>query len=300
MRMLRIFKKTDNKAVGTLAVGCGGGGCNIANRLGRISGVDILTVNTDRKGLVRSRSNKRILLGDGDAADGCGGDVELGMGLTAAASGMIEDHIKKYLNIVIMAGLGGGTGTGSAGIIAETAKRNGSRVITMVTLPMSFEAGRRRTALGALDGIKKNSDVLFVIDGDRLAELDPALGAREAFSVLDQMMCESFLTMTEMFDGSEGETVFRMMRNRTITVSFADGMSIGKVARALADGLMTGTAATSQPVIFIRGNIPQDGSEDIIRDTVSKVTGFEPVFVRGQPGHGMSLTMLTPVGDPVL
>jgi len=74
---------------GTLVVGCGGAGCNIVNRLGKISGVDILTVNTDRKGLVRSRSNRRILLGDGSMDAGCGGDAKLGESLTRDASGMI-------------------------------------------------------------------------------------------------------------------------------------------------------------------------------------------------------------------
>ncbi|MCL2143287.1 MAG: hypothetical protein FWH44_03405 [Methanomassiliicoccaceae archaeon] len=293
--MFRLFRKKDAKAAGTLAVGCGGGGCNIANRLGRISNVDILTVNTDRKGLIRSRSDRRILLGDGSMDAGCEGDVELGRSLTEDASEMINEHIRRHLNIVLMVGLGGGTGTGSASVIAEMAKRNGSRVITMATLPMSFEAGRRKTAADSLSDLKKVSDILFIADGDRLVELDPALGAREAFSVLDQMMCESFLCMTEMLEGKDGETIFQTIAGRTLTVSFAEGMHPEKVANALAEGKMMRSHAVSRPIIFVRGNIPQDGSEKVISEIIRESAGSEPMFVQGPGGHGMNLTMFIPV-----
>jgi len=293
--MFRLFRKKEHETAGTLAVGCGGGGCNIANRLGRISAVDILTVNTDRKGLIRSRSNRRILLGDGSMDAGCDGDAALGASLAADASEVIEAHIKRYMNVVLMVGLGGGTGTGSAKVIAEIAKRNGSRVITMVTLPMSFEAGRRKVAEGTLAEIKKASDILFVLDGDRLIELDPAMGAREAFSVLDQMMCESFLGIMEMLEGNDGEQIFQMMRQKVFTASFAEGMHVEKVAKALANGKMMDSPATSGPMIFVRGNIPQDGSEKVICDTVSYNIGFEPMFVQGPSGQGMNLVMFIPV-----
>jgi len=293
--MFKFFRKkdSDNKAAGTLAIGCGGGGCNIVNRLGKISSVDIVTVNTDRKGLVRSRSNRRILL-DGSEG-GCNGNVELGASLTRDASDVIEENIRRHLNIFIIVGLGGGTGTGSAEVIAGIAKRNGSRVITMATLPMAFEAERRRIAVNALDGIGKASDVLFVIDGNRLAEIDPVLGAREAFSVLDQMICESFLSLAEMFDGNDGEPIFASMKGRTFTASFAEGMNPEKVANALIGGIMMNSEIISQPLIFIRGNIPQNGSEDIIRNAVRKGTGSEPMFIQGPSGQGMNLTMFVPV-----
>ncbi|MDR0334432.1 MAG: hypothetical protein LBH69_00900 [Methanomassiliicoccaceae archaeon] len=298
--MLGFFRKNkeDSKAAGTLAVGCGGGGCNMADRLGKISDVDILTVNTDRKGLVRTRSNRRILLGEGPG-NGCGGDVAMGESLTRDASDVIHESIRRHMNIVLLAGLGGGTGTGSAKVIAEIAKRNGSRVITMAILPMSFEAGRRRVAVNALNDIKERSDILFAIDGNRLAELDPALGAREAFSVLDQMICESFICLTEMLEGKDGETIFQTMRDKFFTVSFAEGMSAEKVARSLIGGLMIDSAVTSRPIVFIRGNIPQNGSEEMIRETVLQSTGHEPVFVQGPAGQGMNLVMFAPVSAPV-
>ena len=300
--MFRSFRKkeTAQETAGTLAVGCGGGGCNIVNRLGKISSVDILTVNTDRKGLVRTRSNQRILLGNGSMEAGCGGDVRLGTSLAKDASEIIEEQIKGHMNIVIFAGLGGGTGTGSAKVIADTAKRNGLRVITMVTLPMSFEAGRRRTATGSLKDIKEASDILFVIDGDRLAEIDPALGAREAFSVLDQMMCESFISIMEMLEGGDGEAIFQKMKGNMFTASFAEGMNVEKVAKALADGPMLKSAAASPPMIFVRGNIPPDGSERTICEIISKNIGYEPAFIQGPSGRGMNLIMFIPVGGSFL
>jgi cell division GTPase FtsZ len=291
--MFNLFKKKEvSKAAGTLAVGCGGGGCNIVNRLGKISSVDILTVNTDRKGLVRSRSNRRILLGDGPG-EGCGGDVDMGESLTRDASDMIEENIKRHLNIVLMVGLGGGTGTGSAKVIAEIAKRNGSRVITIATLPMAFEAARRKIALDSLNAIYEISDIIVVIDGDRLIRIDPDLGAREAFSVLDQMVCESFLALMEMLEGNDGEARFNYMRDKTFTVSFAEGMNAGKIAKDLKAGTMVNAETQSQPLIFVRGNMPQN-AEDTISDAVEQNLGYGPEFIRGPSGQGMNVVMFSP------
>lgn len=293
--MFPFFRKKENRAAGTLAVGCGGCGCNIAGRLGMISSVDILTVNTDRKGLVRTRSDKRILLGDGSVTEGCGGDTERGMALAKAAVPMISEDTERYLNVVPIAGLGGGTGTSAVRIIAETAKKNGSRVIVMAVLPMSFESGRRDTALSAIDGIKRLCDILFLLDGERLAAIDPMIGAREAFSVLDEMMCESFLGLLEVLEGSEGGSVYQILKGRTVTVSFAEGTQAGSVADKLIRGIMMDAPVTAQPVIFVSGNIPPDGSERVISDRIEAAFGTAPVYVQGRQGRGMSLMMFVPV-----
>ena len=291
-----FFKKKENEAGGTVAVGLGGGGCNIVNRLGRLSSVDIVTVNTDRKGLIRSRADKRILLGGGRAEGGCNGDIAMGGSLAAGASEEIQENICGYLNTVIFVGLGGGTGTGSLIKIAEIAKRCGSRTIVFASLPMSFEAGRRKAAADALDSLKDICDISVIFDGDRLAALDPMLGAREAFSVLDQMMCESFIGLTEILDGNDGDTIFRSLKGKMLTVSFAEGMHAEKVAEILVSGPMMDAAAISAPVIFIRGNIPPDGSRNIIADIVNKRMEVSPVFVQGPEGRGMDLMMFIPVG----
>jgi len=294
--MFGFFKRKEGRKVaGTLAVGCGGGGCNVADRLGKISGVEILTVNTDRKGLVRTRSNRRILLGDGSMDAGCGGDVDLGISLTKDAIDLIDESIGMFMNVVIMVGLGGGTGTGAAKVIAEAAKRNGSRVIVLATIPMAFESGRREIATDALKDIRRVCDILVVMDSDRLALIDPMLGAREAFSVLDQMMCESFMNIMEMLEGPEGESLFQMMKGRTFTVSFAEGMHIGKVADALSNGAMMDAAVISRPIVFIRGNIPKNDSERMISERISESTGHEPMFIQGPEGHGMNLVMFSPI-----
>jgi hypothetical protein len=85
------------------------------------------------------------------------------------------------------------------------------------------------------------------------------------------------------------------MRHRMFTASFAEGMRPEKVANALVNVLMTRSAITSQPVIFIRGNIPQNGAEEVIRSIISQSTGFEPAFVQGPAGQGMNLMMFAPV-----
>jgi cell division protein FtsZ len=263
--------------------------------LGRISGVELLTVNTDRKGLIRTRANRRILLGDGTITAGCDGNVEMGVKLTKFASDMIEEQIQKHTTIVLVAGLGGGTGTGAIKVISEMAKNNGSRVIVMVTLPMSFEGGRRRTAMNSLNDIRRSSDIVLILDGDRLTEIDPAIGAREALSLLDQMICESFLCLMDMLDGGNGESIYQEIRDRTMTASFAEGMNVEKVANILTKGIMAHDPPTSQPIIFVRGNIPQNGADDIIRKIISEKTDSEPTFIQGPSGQGMNLVMFVPI-----
>jgi cell division GTPase FtsZ len=181
--------------------------------------------------------------------------------------------------------------------MAEAAKRNGSRVILMATVPMSFESERRKTAIDALNGLRKICDISVVIDSDRLARIDPMLGVREAFSVLDQMVCEAFMGMMEMLESSDGESLFQSMKGKMFTVSFAEGMNVGKVADMLANGPMVSSKVTSQPMIFVRGNIPPDGSERMIASRISESTGHEPMFVQGPAGRGMNLVMFAPFSD---
>ncbi|MCL2712720.1 MAG: hypothetical protein FWD37_05570 [Methanomassiliicoccaceae archaeon] len=291
--MLKFFGKKEKVSGpnGTLAIGCGGSGCNIVNRLGRMSNVDILTINTDSKGLVRSRSNKRILLGTG-SAEGCNGDIEKGRSLTKEAEDVIGEHIGRYHDILIFTGLGGGTGTGSSEIIGNMAKRNGSRVVTIATIPMSFESERRKKAFDSVPEIKKACDILLLLDGDMLAKKDPMLGAREAFSVLDQMVCETFIGMTEMFVADN--EVFAMMKDNTFTASFAEGYKVGKIADILSNGIMMDHPAISQPLIFVTGNIPGGGHE-IIENKILESTGMIPTFIQGREDRGMRLLMFVPV-----
>jgi cell division GTPase FtsZ len=290
--MFRLFKKREIKdRAGLLAVGCGGSGCNIVNRLGRMSDADILTVNTDSKGLMRSRSDKRILLGAGSSEGGCAGDAEKGRTLTKEAEETINECLGKYSDVYILTGLGGGTGTGSAEVIGNMAKRNGSRVTIIATIPMSFESERRRQALDSLNEMEKACDILLLLDGDMLIKIDPMLGAREAFSVLDQMICESLAVMAEMFSSRE---IFETMKGGIFTTSFAEGYNIGKVADALSTGTLMDSPAVSQPVIFITGNIPEGGQEKIT-EKVFKSTGAIPSFIQGKEGRGMRLQMFVPI-----
>ncbi|MCL2890668.1 MAG: hypothetical protein FWF40_02100 [Methanomassiliicoccaceae archaeon] len=291
--MLRFLKKEAVELMGTIAVGCGGAGCNAVNRLGKLSDADIMTVNTDKKGLVRSRSNLRVLLGDGSNEEGCGGNVELGTKLTEESSDRIKEGVAGYRDVYVIAGLGGGTGTASANIVARTAKRSGSRVISILSMPMAFEAGRREKAMKALPEIIENSDTTVILDADRLAEIDPMIGAREAFSVLDQMICELFIAISEMFSSDAGDSLLKMMKG-LVTVSFAEGMNTAAVADRLIRGTMVRASARSPPLVFVRGNIP----DATIQNEILRSTGMQPVFIQGPAGQGMNLIMFSPIVDP--
>jgi len=292
--VLRFLRKdAAEELTGAIAVGCGGAGCNTVNRLGKLSDADIMTVNTDRKGLVRSRSNLRVLLGDGSNEEGCGGDVALGNKLAEGSTDRIKEGIAGYQDVYVIAGLGGGTGTASANIVARTAKRNGSRVISILSMPMAFEAGRREKATKALPSMIDNSDIAVILDADRLAEIDPMIGAREAFSVLDQMMCELFIAISEIFSADTDGSLFKMMKG-LVTASFAEGMNTATVADRLIRGTMVRASVRSPQAVFVRGNIP----DAAIQDKILESTGMQPVFIQGPEGRGMNLIMFSPITDP--
>ncbi|MFQ5864157.1 MAG: cell division protein FtsZ [bacterium] len=183
-------------------VGTGGAGNNTVTRLLEvgIKDVEVIAVNTDAQDLLYSKADQKVLIGKNITNGlGAGSDPKKG---EESAKENIED-IEKYLSgsdmIFITCGLGGGTGTGSAPIIAEIAKKVGALTIAVITLPFSDEGIIRwENARKGLDKLQKSVDTVIVLQNDRLLDLVPDMPLNSAFKVADEILVNAVKGITEL------------------------------------------------------------------------------------------------------
>ncbi|SDB87651.1 cell division protein FtsZ [Pelagirhabdus alkalitolerans] len=176
-------------------IGVGGGGNNAVNRMIEhgVQGVEFIAVNTDAQALNLSKAEVKIQLGTKLTRGlGAGANPEVGRKAAEESKEQLEEALEGADMIFVTAGMGGGTGTGAAPVIAQVAKEIGALTVGVVTRPFMFEGRKRSTqAVNGIDGLKENVDTLIVIPNDRLLEIidknTPMLEAfREADNVLRQ------------------------------------------------------------------------------------------------------------------
>lgn len=183
-------------------VGCGGAGCNTISRMMAvgIQGAETIAVNTDAQDLLYTTADRKILIGrDITGGLGAGNDPEKGEAAAREDEAMIKDHIYSTDMVFITCGLGGGTGTGGAPVIAEIAKKLGALTVGVVTLPFTVEGTRRRlNAERGLMRLREVTDTVIVIPNDKLLQLAPDLPIGAAFKVADQLLMDAIKGITEM------------------------------------------------------------------------------------------------------
>ncbi len=183
-------------------IGTGGGGNNTINRISEVgvTGTEIIAINTDAQDLLYTTADKKILIGrDITKGMGAGSDPKLG----EEACRENEADIKKALQgadmVFITCGLGGGTGTGSAPVIAEISKKIGALTVGVVTLPFAMEGNRRyENAIMGLEKLEQIVDTLIVIPNDKLLELAPDLPLHTAFKVADEILTSAVKGIAEL------------------------------------------------------------------------------------------------------
>ncbi len=184
-------------------VGAGGGGCNAVNRMIEedVKGVEFIVVNTDLQVLNASKAEKKIQIG-ASITDGLGAGANPEIGREAALENKaeIEEAIKGADMVFIACGLGGGTGTGAAPVIAEIAQNQGSLTVGIVTKPFRFEGKRRmENALIGLEELKKHVDTLIVIPNDRLKEIiDKNTSFEDAFKEVDNVLHRGVQSISDL------------------------------------------------------------------------------------------------------
>jgi len=197
-----ILKFIEESRPNIYVVGSGGSGSNTLDRLFQIgiSGVNLIAMNTDARHLLHVRANKKVLLGKKvSKGRGAGSNPLIGEESAKESVEEIKEALKEPSMVFITCGLGGGTGTGSVPLIAETAKGMGALTIAVVTLPFSSEGKvRMENALAGLDKLKKNCDTVIVIKNDRLLNLVPDLPLNTAFKVCDEVLAGSVKGIAEL------------------------------------------------------------------------------------------------------
>ncbi len=184
-------------------VGVGGGGTNAVNRMitEGLKGVEFIAVNTDSQALTGSQALMKLRIGDKLTRGlGAGGDPERGSKAAEESADELREAIRESDMVFVTAGMGGGTGSGAAPVIAKLARESGSLTIGVVTKPFSFEgAKRKRVADEALNRLKENVDTLIIIPNDRLLDIvDKKASLQSAFRLADDVLRQGIQGISEL------------------------------------------------------------------------------------------------------
>jgi len=180
--------------------GIGGAGNDMVNRLmeTRVAGAKCIAVNTDLPQLNAARATEKILIGERATRGlGAGGDPSLGRAAIEESKQMIAGFLNDVDVVFIAVGLGGGTGSGAAPVVAEMARRRGAIAVGVVTTPLRIEKERVAYAAFALNEMRRTCDTVVVIDNNKLMELFPNLPINEAFKVADQVSANTIQGIVE-------------------------------------------------------------------------------------------------------
>jgi len=217
-----------------LVIGVGGGGGNALNHIieSGVDGVEFIAANTDAKALSLNKAPHKIILGE-KLTKGRGAGADPLMGMDAAKESI--DRIREYVNgadmVFVTAGMGGGTGTGGAPIIAEVAKEAGSLVVGVVTMPFRFEMKKR--ALVAQEGIiklKEKVDALLVVENDRLLNhIEDKTKSIDAYKMANEVLRQAVQGVTDL-----------ILKPGIINVDFADVKTVMKSAGSAIMGIGEG------------------------------------------------------------
>jgi cell division protein FtsZ len=184
-------------------VGVGGGGSNAVNRMIEegMSGVEFISINTDAQALLLSNAPRRVRIGDKLTRGlGAGGDPEKGQKAAEESSEELYEVIRGADMVFIAAGMGGGTGTGAAPVVAQVAKECGALTIGVVTKPFTFEGNKRTlSAESGINRFKDHVDTLIVIPNDRLLQIvDKRASLKDSFRMADDVLRQGIQGISEL------------------------------------------------------------------------------------------------------
>lgn len=216
-------------------LGVGGGGCNAVNRMIKagLKGIEFISINTDAQALYHSESPTKINIGKATTRGlGAGSNPDVGRQAAEESADEIRDAIEGSDMIFITCGLGGGTGTGGAPVIANIAKEMGILTVAVVTRPFSFEGHRRKSQSDeGLENLRNKVDTLITIPNDKiLSIIDKKTPLNDAFAVVDDVLRQGVQGIADLI------TVHGM-----INVDFADVKAVMENAGSALMGIGYGT-----------------------------------------------------------
>lgn len=223
-------------------IGIGGGGCNAINNMIRntIAGVEFISANTDAQALGKNQAPKRIQLGTNLTRGlGAGANPEVGRAAAQEDREAIADAIRGANMLFITTGMGGGTGTGAAPVVAEIAKELGILTVAVVTRPFEHEGKRINIATQGIDQLKSQVDSLIVIPNDKLmTALGEDVTVREAFRAADNVLRDAVAGISEVvtrpgfinLDFADVKNVMSIMGMAMMGSGFAQGIDRARLA----------------------------------------------------------------------
>ncbi|MBL4709195.1 MAG: cell division protein FtsZ, partial [Flavobacteriales bacterium] len=267
-------------------IGVGGGGSNAVNHMYRqgITGVDFIICNTDQQALDLSPIPNKIQLGSTlTEGRGAGSNPEVGKNAAIENVDELKDLFEKNTQMVfITAGMGGGTGTGAAPIIAQTAREMGILTVGIVTIPFGFEGRRRKIqADSGLAELRDSVDTLLIICNDKLREMHGNLKISEAFSKADDILTVAAKGIAEIitvagYINVDFEDVKTVMKDGGTAImgsaaAEGEGRAVKAVSQALASPLLNDNDITGANYILL--NITS-GDEEVSMDEIDEITEY--------------------------
>lgn len=264
-----VKKMSNSQSLETFArikvVGVGGGGCNAVDRMitEGLQGVEFIAVNTDAQALTLSKAETRVRIGEKLTRGlGSGGDPEVGQKAAEESADELYNVLKGADMVFVTAGIGGGTGTGAAPIVAQIAREVGALTIGVVTRPFTFEGARRiKVAEAGITKLKEKVDTLIVIPNDRLLQIvDKRIGLQDAFSVADDVLRQGIQGISELItipglinlDFADVRTIMSEGGAALMAVGRASGEDRARVAaeEAISSKLLDITIDGARGILF--------------------------------------------------
>jgi cell division protein FtsZ len=246
-------------------VGVGGGGCNAVDRMidEGLQGVDFVAINTDAQALMLSKASTRVRVGEKLTRGlGSGGDPEVGRKATEESAEELYGVLKGSDMVFITAGMGGGTGTGGAAVVAQIAKEVGALTIGVVTRPFTFEGSRRiQAAETGITRLKEQADTLIVIPNDRLLQIvDKRANLQAAFRMADDVLRQGVQGISELItvpglinlDFADVRTIMSEGGAALMAVGTAKGEDAARIAaeQAISSQLLDITIDGARGILF--------------------------------------------------
>ena len=276
--MLEIKTNESEAAARIIVVGVGGGGNNAVNRMidEQIAGVEFIAVNTDKQALQLCKAPTLMQIGEKLTKGlGAGAQPEMGEKAAEESAEEIQAALKGADMVFVTCGMGGGTGTGAAPVIARIAKEQGALTVGVVTKPFRFESKTRmQNAINGIDKLKENVDTIIVIPNDKLLEVvDRRTTMPEALKKADEVLQQGIQGITDLINVPS-----------LINLDFADIQTVMKdeaVKQAVASPLLETTiTGASNVIVNVSGDITLMDASDAA-DYVQELAGESASIIFG-------------------
>ena len=268
----------------TLVIGSGGAGQNTVSRIPDPTGIPVVTINTGDHGSTISMAHGSV--------DGCRGDQDLGWALANDYRKEICKAVSGYRNIIVTAGLGGGTGSGTIPVIEECARASGARMISAVSIPMPFEASRRETAMKQMRKVIQISDRTILFDiGKVPSRGGGSLPINKAISLADEMMKEAIVRMYGMLEGP----FFSTLSEKVYTIAYRAGDDPVKATVSAMNEYLFDADPSYGKIIATSDSAIGRSDAEAISTTIGNMTGIIPEVVPGREEEGHGIMLFIPI-----